>query len=98
MDAVGSSGKDRGLIAQNLVEAGAADALQRLLGAEGWIEREWIGVHRPRYRVSSGEAIAALGLATPFEAHRRLRQQAQGDIVKRGNGAAFQFELDLADA
>src|SRR5207245_11500875 len=29
--------------------------------------------------------------------HRRLRQQAQRNVVKRGDGAAFQLELDLAD-
>src|SRR5207302_3488635 len=97
VDALGSAGKDRGLVAQYLVEAGVADALQRLLGAEGWIEREGVRTRRLRYPASGRQPIAALGLAAPFEAHRRLRQEAQRDIVKRGDRAAFQLELDLAD-
>src|SRR5439155_2816189 len=90
VDAICAPGKDRGLVAQYLFEAGPADALQYLLGAERRIERELVGVHRLGRRVSLGEPITALGLAAPFEAHWRLREQAQRDVVQRGHRAAFE--------
>ena len=98
MDAFGVAGQGRILVAQHMIEAGAADALQGDFGADSAVQIERGGVDGLRRAVVMvAQAITSLRLAARLEPQRRHVQKLERDIVKRCRSAAFELELDFAD-
>ena len=52
---------------------------------------------RDRHCFRRRQPITALGLAAPFQPHRRDREQVERDIVKRRCRSLLQFEFEFAD-
>jgi hypothetical protein len=80
VDALGYAGEDRRLVAQYLIDAGNADASQRIVAADARIEIERRGVSRRDRRRRS--RFRALLLSPPFRGERegRVAQRREGEV------------------
>src|SRR5215472_3617114 len=98
MNALWLHGKRRGLVMQEMREAGPPYFLQRCLDGHRRIKDDGlrVGDRRRGFRLLA-EPVAPLRLATRLDPYRRHIKQLQGDIIQSGSIAALEFQLDLTN-